>query len=546
MRRQFDPSRPLHAHWHDLEQNRIGRLDVRPLQVEGRDRRRKFAVEQIELGPDFAVDGLFRCYVRAAHRKSERLAGRLVGLVPGEVVGLCRRWLPDEADAWAPECVGPREIGLSCYALVDFLAEAVMAQARKHLPVFPEGDHVLGIEPEGLVDAGPVRAGIAGDCQGQDRQNRVEQIDRGDVRPIDAQLIFGLTARFEAQQQLVLQRPGGKCAGQFQLVEPAMLGAIGALAIERYRPRGFVDDVRNRVLPIERIVIVAEGVVQPKRITELMVERGGRGPDFRLAEIHVPAVGRAVIGRGQDIDRTSLEGRNAVVGQTAVAQIVGLEKYPGAVARREEHGRRDGFALEKALIAIAVRPFDRAGQANGNIIVGKDMAKIDLAALVVPATIAQDDLPALCARLLGNPVDETAGGAASVEHGRRPFQNLDPLDVRQVAEIEGVVAHAVDEEVTIGDIAADHELIALAVSGGHADAGHVLDRVLQRQGPLVTHHLTGDDVDCLRDVAQRGVELQRRGVGGAVFRIRGRYHDVVATRTGCCGCIVHALRAKGR
>ena len=58
-------------------------------------------------------------------------------------------------------------------------------------------------------------------------------------------------------------------------------------------------------------------------------------------------------------------------------------------------------------------------------------------------------------RLLGDAVDDAAAAATSEDQGVRPLQDLEALDIVEVAVVLGVVADAVDEEVGRGVLAAD-------------------------------------------------------------------------------------------
>ncbi|MCY1396103.1 hypothetical protein D9M71_110630 [compost metagenome] len=145
-------------------------------------------------------------------------------------------------------------------------------------------------------------------------------------------------------------------------------------------------------------------------------------------------------------------------------------------------------------------------------------AGIELGAALAFAVEGDTDfLPGIEAGLLAHAVDQAAGGAAAIEHGGRALDHFDALDVGEVAEVEGVVTHAVDEHVADGAEAANGDLVALAIAVGEADAGDVLQHVFQGLGPLVLDHALGHDVDSLGDVAQRRIDLQgATALGGLV------------------------------
>ena len=79
--------------------------------------------------------------------------------------------------------------------------------------------------------------------------------------------------------------------------------------------------------------------------------------------------------------------------------------------------------------------------------------------------------------LLGDQVDDAAAAAATEQDGGRSLEDLDPLDVVEIAEAFLVVPHAVDEEVRRGADAAQHYLVAVAFSLRDRDARHVPHRV---------------------------------------------------------------------
>ena len=111
-------------------------------------------------------------------------------------------------------------------------------------------------------------------------------------------------------------------------------------------------------------------------------------------------------------------------------------------------------------------------------------------------------------------VDDAACAAATEQDGGRALDDLDPLDVVEIAEPFLVVPNAVDEEVRRGADAAQHDLVAVAFSLRDRDARHVPHRVSDGLRVLIDEKRLRHDVDRLRDVAQRRV-----GLGGAVDSI---------------------------
>ncbi len=72
---------------------------------------------------------------------------------------------------------------------------------------------------------------------------------------------------------------------------------------------------------------------------------------------------------------------------------------------------------------------------------------------------------------LGDAIDDAAAAAAAENHRIGALEHLDPVDVVEVAEILDVVADAVDEEVGGGVVAAQGELVAVALAGAGVAPG---------------------------------------------------------------------------
>ena len=94
------------------------------------------------------------------------------------------------------------------------------------------------------------------------------------------------------------------------------------------------------------------------------------------------------------------------------------------------------------------------------------------------------------ARLFENAIDDPAAAAAAEDHRVRPFQDLDPVDVVEVAEVLDVVSNGIDEEIGGARIAAQDEGVAIALAGIVGCAGHEQEHVADRAQLLVLD-LTG-------------------------------------------------------
>jgi hypothetical protein len=84
-----------------------------------------------------------------------------------------------------------------------------------------------------------------------------------------------------------------------------------------------------------------------------------------------------------------------------------------------------------------------------------------------------------------------------------PFSASYAIQIVQVAIILHVVAHAVDEEIRGGAVAANRKLIAIIFALRRRDAGDVADQVADARHQLVLDLILRDDGDRLRHVAQR-------------------------------------------
>ena len=121
---------------------------------------------------------------------------------------------------------------------------------------------------------------------------------------------------------------------------------------------------------------------------------------------------------------------------------------------------------------------------------------------------AAGEQAAFVGRLL-HPVDDAAAAAAAEDQRVGALQDLDPLDVVEAAVVLHVVAHAIEEEVGGGVLAAQGDLVAIALALADGDAGDVAQHVGDRVAGLVFQLLVRDHLDRLRHVDQRRVGLGR-------------------------------------
>src|SRR4029079_18432422 len=114
------------------------------------------------------------------------------------------------------------------------------------------------------------------------------------------------------------------------------------------------------------------------------------------------------------------------------------------------------------------------------------------ALLVEAAEDARDFANARAVRFLEHAIDDAAAATTAENHGIGALEDFDAFDVVEIAEILHVVADAVDEEVSVGTLAADHDIVAIAFALMRNDAGHVPDRIFKALARLIAHEILGD------------------------------------------------------
>ncbi len=121
-------------------------------------------------------------------------------------------------------------------------------------------------------------------------------------------------------------------------------------------------------------------------------------------------------------------------------------------------------------------------------------------------------------RAFEHAIDDAAAAAAAEDHRVRALEHLDPIDVVEVAEILNVVAQSVDEEVCRAVVAAQGNLVAVALAGAGRRAGYEHQQIGDRAQLLVLDLPFRNDGQRLRDVEDIGVGLGRGdGSLGAIF-----------------------------
>lgn len=136
------------------------------------------------------------------------------------------------------------------------------------------------------------------------------------------------------------------------------------------------------------------------------------------------------------------------------------------------------------LLAETAIVFDGAGQPEPDMRRLIEPTDIQLAPIAVERTRREDEGGDVAIRLLGHAIDEAARRSSAIQHSRRSFDDLDPIDVRQVAIVKGVVPEAVHELIGDRRETAYPELVPLSVARCEGDARHIPDGILKRQRAL--------------------------------------------------------------
>ena len=225
---------------------------------------------------------------------------------------------------------------------------------------------------------------------------------------------------------------------------------------------------------------------------------------------HVALVRIAEVGRGVDVHRPALKGRDAAIGDAVVAEVLVVQRDLGLLSRGEGQGGIDTVTVQVYVVAEAAGVFVHGVQAKGNL-AAERLIEVRREALVSVRTAHEGDfVQRHKAGLLGDAVDHATAAATAEHHGVRAFEGLHAIEVIEIAVILHVVAHAVHKEIGGGAVAADHQLIAVVLALDRGDSGHVAHDVADAHHHLVFDQLLGYDGDRLRHVAQR-----RKGLGGA-------------------------------
>ena len=215
-------------------------------------------------------------------------------------------------------------------------------------------------------------------------------------------------------------------------------------------------------------------------------------------EITVVAIGGAAL----DVRRAPANAGNTAI-RGAVETAVFVLHQPVQLGRQlPAHGRREQLAMAGDAVteAVAVLIAHVQAQADGVRGVGAEVGI--QAAQVFAAALCLERGAAPGFGRLADAVDDTALAATPVEHGCRPLEHFDALDVVQVAHVLAVVTHAVQIEVVAGIEATNAQAVETGIRPA-ADVGQAAERLAQIIGAIVQHIARLQCVDGLRHVTHR-------------------------------------------
>ena len=238
-------------------------------------------------------------------------------------------------------------------------------------------------------------------------------------------------------------RSGRREIGQIGLVE--QVGAGRRVVVRGHRELRLVGRDRARhVVLIGAVVARHRAVVANGQGARLMFNGDVCQVDVG---VHMAVRGIAEIGGRIDHDRLALRRGDAAIGDPRVVEIFVAGDDLGAAVRHERQGRGDAVTLQAdgvpkavGVLEHAVNP-ERRGLAELVIQIGRDPL------VAIHPALHGHFVQRLEQRLLADAVDHAAGPAAAEHQRVRSLENLDPVQIVQIAVVLHVVANAVDEEV---------------------------------------------------------------------------------------------------
>src|SRR5262249_6297748 len=219
------------------------------------------------------------------------------------------------------------------------------------------------------------------------------------------------------------------------------------------------------------------------------------------------------------------------VGRARVVEILVAHPHLGEVVNLERGRRVDPPALEPAELPERVAFLVHRIEANGDVLAdGLPRIQRVTPGVIRPGLRGRFVDP-LAVGLLQGSVEDAAAGAAPEGDRTRSFQDFHALRVVEITKILDVIAEAVDEKVRARVHAADDELVAVAFTLVHVDAGHVTRDVGEILKAVVRDELPRHDAERLRNVDDRRIDFGRHRVavrvhadraGARILRAAGR------------------------
>ena len=213
--------------------------------------------------------------------------------------------------------------------------------------------------------------------------------------------------------------------------------------------------------------------------------------------------------RGRGGQGAPLERGDASIGDPLVVEIFGARAQDRSGGEFPGQRGVDAVALEGDAVAITAGIFIEAGHPDREVAVDGP-AHVERGAILGPGANLEiqfgDDG---AGGLPGDAVDQSAGTAAAEDHRVGTLHHLDAIDVVEVTEILDVVAHAIDEEVRRGTVAAQHRRVAIALALCDADARDIARHLPDISHSLIVDQFPRDDGDGLGHVHERRVGLGR-------------------------------------
>ena len=124
-----------------------------------------------------------------------------------------------------------------------------------------------------------------------------------------------------------------------------------------------------------------------------------------------------------------------------------------------------------------------------------------------------------------NTVDNPAAAAAAEDQRIGAFENFDPFNVIETAIILHIVAHAIEEKVGRRVLAAQGDLIAIALALPDSYARDIMKDISERIMRLILQLFAGNNVNSLGDIQQRRVGFCRCDRIGRDITFAGTGYD---------------------